>query len=173
MDAHAAILEAFEEELFRHVEVIRELDSDDLGVATELGREAAGAVIGPLYLRRLLGDDRLETADVSRLLGVTRQALHKRVHGHTILAIPGRGTTWYPAWQFDAQRRQLRPQASAIVKEWARILQDDYDPEVLLAWAVRPQAELDDLAPCDWILEDKDEDRLLTAGRHVARRLAA
>jgi hypothetical protein len=173
MDTWAAIEEGLRRELARHKELEAEIESLDEATALELGREAGRAVLAPLIWRRLLGEDRFDTSAAARLLGVTRQALHKGARARRLLAVPGRGTTWYPAWQFDIEARRVREPAQDMFSAWADVLSADYDPQTLLAWACAPQPELDNSSPRDWILKDGDRDRLVAAARHGARGLAA
>lgn len=169
VDAHALILEEFQQRI-----AASPLDGVDEPEARRLGREAAEAVLGPLMWRRLLGDDRLDTTQVALLLGVTRQAVHKRVRAHALLGVPGRGTTWFPAWQFDAQGARVRPIVAPLLAAWAQACEPDaVDPSAVLAWSRTPQPELGDLSPDTWIGLGKPDDDVLDAARQAARALAS
>lgn len=173
MDAFSAVCHAFEEELRYYPDLFKDLDNGNPEDALELGRDAARAVIGPLLMRQLLGDDRLDTGDAATLLGVTRQALHKRARTGGILAVPGRGTTWYPAWQFDFNGHAVRPTLSYVLRDWVRILGDHYDPETFLAWSVSEQPDLESMSPREWITEGRDPDQVAAVARRTARQLVA
>jgi hypothetical protein len=173
VDTFAAIEEGLRQELLgekRLATLVEHLTEDE---ALELGREAARAVLGPVLLRELLGEDRFDTAAAARLLQVTRQALHKRARAGRLLGVPGRGTTWYPAWQFDLDKRKLRPSAQAALAAWAEVLGSAFDPETVLAWANSPQQELQGHTPAAWIQNGGEQRPLADAARRAARRLAA
>lgn len=173
VDTFAAIEEGLRQELSRdkHLWMLVEHVSEE--EALELGREAARAVLGPVLLREMLGEDRFDTAAAARLLQVTRQALHKRARAGRLLGVPGRGTTWYPAWQFDVNERRVRPAANAALAAWVAVLGNGLDPETVLAWANSPQPELSDQTPAEWIQNGGAEQPLVNSARRAARRLAA
>ena len=173
MDIFAALQEGLRQELSRDErlwKLVEQLTEED---ALELGREAGRAVLGPVLLREMLGEDRFDTSAAARLLQVTRQALHKRVRAGRLLAVPGRGTTWYPAWQFDVDERQLRTSAQAALAAWVDVLGPAFDPETVLAWANSPQPELSDQTPAHWIQNGGEQQPLVDSARRAARRLAA
>jgi DNA-binding GntR family transcriptional regulator len=93
------------------------------GEATELGSRAAMAALAPRLWAGVVGD-RLTTAELAQLLGVSRQALAKRVASGTLLGMPGKGTTVYPKWQFDsdADRIRVRPEVAAAFAAWVEEL---------------------------------------------------
>lgn len=176
MDADAAL------ELIRAgFDSALEVDKDSRGLleelteqeALDLGREAWHAALAPLMLRALLGADRFDTSSAARLLQVTRQALHKRVKSGGLLAIPGRGTSWYPAWQFDVGGRVVRPSATAVLAAWTEVLGSAYDPETVLAWSASPQPELGGRVPAAWIEAGGEAEPVVEAARRAARGLAA
>lgn len=173
VDTFAAIEEGLRQELSRDKDLwllVEHLSEDE---ALELGREAGRAVLSPVLLRHMLGEDRFDTSAAARLLQVTRQALHKRARAGRLLGIPGRGTTWYPAWQFDVDSRKLRPSAQAVFAAWMEVLGPSSDPETILAWANSPQPELSEQTPAEWIQEGGEEGPVVEAARRAARRLAA
>ena len=173
VDTFAAIEEGLRQELSRDKDLwllVEHLSEDE---ALELGREAGRAVLSPVLLRHMLGEDRFDTSAAARLLQVTRQALHKRARAGRLLGTPGRGTTWYPAWQFDVDGRKLRSSAQAVFAAWMEVLGPISDPETLLAWANSPQPELSDRTPAEWIQEGCEEGPVVEAARRAARKLAA
>lgn len=172
MDTLGAIEEGLRQELTHDKTTRALIEQISEEEALELGREAGRAAIGPLLLRHLLGEDRFDTSAVARLLQVTRQALHKRARAGGLLAIPGRGTTWYPAWQFDTDNRSVRPAARAVLSAWTEVC-GEFDPETVLAWANSPQPELASRTPAEWIEENGEEGAVTAAARRAARGLAA
>lgn len=102
----------------------------------------SGAVRG----RDLLGADPLDTTAAGLLLGVTRQALHKAVRAGRLFGVPGRGTMWFPAWQFTPDRR-VRPVVREVLAAFAAGSEGPADPWEVLSWSQTPQPELDNDVP--------------------------
>lgn len=174
MDAVELLSEAFDKRLHEVVERHPQLHRLHEGEAVQLAREAVDAVVGPVLWRELLGDDRLDTTAAARLLGITRQALHKKVRCGGLLGVPGRGTTWFPGWQFDPQRRGVRPVVPHVLAAFRSATdQDESPPEAILAWSKTPQPELDDHTPADWVAAGGLDEALVTAARRAGRALAA
>ncbi len=173
MDTVAAIEEGLRQELSRDKKLAALLEQLSEDEALDLGREAGRAALWPVLLRHMLGEDRFDTSSAARLLQVTRQALHKRTRAGRLLGVPGRGTTWYPAWQFDVGNRQPRRAAQAAFAAWIAVLGLPLDPETVLAWANSPQPELSDQTPAEWIESGGEERPVADAARRTARRLAA
>jgi hypothetical protein len=175
-DSHALITDSFRERLAEHFKSHQSLEYLHEDEALELGRQAADAVLGPVIWRELLGNDRLDTTQVSLLLRISRQALHKRLKAHTLLGVPGRGTTWFPAWQFDMRAQAVRPVTEQILKPWAEMCQDDPDlwnERMILSWAATAQPELDDDTPEEWIASGRDTEPVILASRRAARAFAS
>lgn len=173
VDTFAAIEEGLRQELTRDKRLWRLVEHVSEEEALELGREAAREVLRPVLLREMLGEDRFDTSAAARLLQVTRQALHKRARAGRLLGVPGRGTTWYPAWQFDLKERKVRPSAQAALGAWGEVLGPAVDPETVLAWANSPQPELSDQTPAEWVQNAGDEQPVVDSARRAARKLAA
>jgi len=138
----------------------------------QLVRDAISYALGAARSRRLLGEDRLDTSDAALLLGVTRQALHKRVRAGTILGVPGRGTTWFPAWQFGPDRT-TRPVIARVLSAFATADPDRRaDPWNVLSWADTAQPELNGARPADVIADGDRDEQVLDAAVAAARDLA-
>lgn len=170
-DSRTAFVEGFEHGLNllfdRHKELLEILPDD----AAEYGRRAAAAAAAPVLWAKAIGE-RHDTTAVTELLGISRQALHKRSMSGTILGVPGRGTTWFPAWQFDVGARQVRPVVARVVAVFRDQL-GTFDPLAVAAWATTPQPDdLDGSTPEDWILSGLGDDRVVEAARRAARALA-
>ena len=169
-DPHALLVEAFQQRLAGSP-LLERVDERE---ALQLGREAAEAVLGPLMWRELLGEDRLDTTRVALLLGISRQAVHKRVKSGAMLGVPGRGTTWFPAWQFDRHRATVREVVPALLRAWAEAGGlDEVDALAVLSWSRTPQSELADDSPEDWIALGKPDGPVLRAARQASRALAS
>jgi hypothetical protein len=169
-----------ENEIWRRVESqLPKFDAALEGLAEaelmKLAHSAATQIVGPLVLRDLLGEDRLDTTKTALLLGVTRQAINKRVHAHTLLGVPGRGTTWFPLWQFDAAHNEVRHVAELVLQVWASF--DDagrlpWNAVRVLSWASATQEELDGSTPGEWISSNGEPEPVLAAARRAGRALA-
>ncbi|MHB1535529.1 MAG: hypothetical protein ACYC1D_13155 [Acidimicrobiales bacterium] len=138
--------------------------------ARRLGHDAVAAVLAPLLWKAAVGE-RWETTTAAEFLGVTRQALHKRAGNGTVLGLPGRGTTWYPVWQFDLDHHRVRPEVAEIIAAFRRAI-DPLDPLIVASWATTPQPELD-MAPEEWIAAGKDPEEVVKVARRSAVALAA
>jgi hypothetical protein len=169
-DGYALLVEEFARHLNKWPD-LADLDEDE---TKRLATEAAEAVIGPLLLRQLLGEDRLDTHRVALALGISRQAVHKRLKNHLLLGVPGRGTTWFPAWQFEQHKPQVRPVVPQLLAAWAAAGGEGVlDPQTVLVWAATPQPELEDQTPEEWVRLGKPDEPVLAAARAAARALAA
>src|SRR5215210_6704660 len=164
VDAEAALYEGFEEHLgrmlARHGQLLDKVDGRE---ARELGRRAAEAALAPLLWAEAVGD-RWDTTETAEFLGVTRQALHDRVKRGTLLSLPGRGVTWFPIWQFDLAARRARPVVASLLQVF-RGMDRPLEPVEIASWAQRTHAELDNVAPADWIADGRPEDAVVTSAR--------
>lgn len=164
----AAVADSFLEQLIAPAELLGKLDNEE---AARLGRRAAEQVLAGARWSQVVGD-RLDTTQVGRLLGVTRQALAKRQTVGSLLGLAGDGTTWYPTWQFDLDDGHIRPEVRDLIGAFRDRL-DDVDPLLIAAWATTPQDE--DLAgdtPSYWLRTGRDPDQLRRAAERAAARLA-
>ncbi|MCY3925859.1 MAG: hypothetical protein OXG52_10220 [bacterium] len=163
-----SVADSFVEALAADAALLGKLDDEE---AVRLGRRAAAQVLAAARWSQVVGD-RLDTTQVARLLGVTRQALAKRQHTGSLLGLPGDGTTWYPTWQFDSDEGCIRPEVRDVLGAFRDRL-DEFDPLVVAAWATTPQDE--DLAgetPAQWLRAGRDQDQLRRAAERAAARLS-
>ena len=164
-----ALATAFIERLLDDYADIENIDRDE---AERLGELAAEEAINAARWSQIIGD-RIDTTAVTDLLGITRQALAKRQASGSLLGIPGRSTTWYPTWQFDRHRRQIRPEVRDVIRAFRNVLGNDVDPLHVAAWALTVQHEdLEGQTPANWLAEKRDTDQLRQAARRTAERLA-
>jgi transcriptional regulator of acetoin/glycerol metabolism len=141
-------------------------------VALDLGRRAARHALAPLLWKAVVGDV-LDTSQVAELLDVSRQALSKRVRNHSLLAIPGRGITYFPKWQFDIDQGEVRPVVKDVLHQFASAL-GQFDPLVVVSWSRSPQhEELDGLTPQEWIEKGGGNEPLTLSAQRAASKLAA
>jgi hypothetical protein len=153
---------------------IRELFDDQLtnDEAIELGQRAARYAFAPLVWRAVAGDV-LNTTQVTELLDISRQAIAKRVRHRSLLAIAGRGMSYFPVWQFNFDQRTVRP----VVKDILQVFHDTADqvePLVIVSWSRSPQREeLEGLTPQEWIEKGGDDDALRLSAKRAAFSLSA
>lgn len=174
-DALRWVEEGFETELGL---IVRERLGGDRGLglladdeALELGRRGAREALAPLLWKKLAGEV-LDTTQVVELLGVTRQAINKRVKNQSLLALPARRTTYFPAWQFDLDKREVRTVVKDVLHAFATGL-GETDPFVVTSWASSPQyEELEGLSPQDWLTKGGDEHMLKLSAQRAASALA-
>lgn len=110
--------------------------------------------LGPAY----------STAQVARLLGVTKQAVAKR---RGLLRLEQRnGTTAYPVLQFDGEH--VRPGIETVVQALADHVAT---PWTIASWLTSRQVRFDGLRPID-LLERGDVTATVEAARQFAAALA-
>lgn len=89
------------------------------------------------------GHEMLDSTAVSQVLGkaaTSRNTASRLAASGTVVALPASGHKLYPAFQFDAERRQVRP----IVAEINRQLGAKDDPWGVASWWLSPTAFADD-----------------------------
>lgn len=147
--------------------VVEDLSEEE---AVELGRRAARAAIAPHVWSSGIGQT-IDTASLCDVLGVTRQALNKRMAAGSLLGLPRRGSTSFPTWQIDVDRKQIRPEVRDItapfLEEFGKV-----DHFLVLAWAGSEQDDLDGETPLAWVVQGRDRNQLITAARRAVSRLA-
>lgn len=150
----------------------REIDGISANEARELGTKAAEEAITSARWSRMVGD-RIDTTEAAELLGVTRQALSKRQTSGSLLGLPGRGTTWYPTWQLDIDKKEIRSEIRHIIGAFRESLGKEADPFLIASWASTAQHEdLDGLSPAEWLAQGKDLEVLRQAAQRTTERLA-
>lgn len=165
----------YHEELLRLAErhhALTELNNDEI---VRWARRGARATVAPMLWAEAVGD-RLDTRAVTLLLGVSRQALNQRLTAGGLLGIPGRGTTWFPVWQFDrsSQPARVRPETTQLLNVWRETLGDRHEPLAVASWATTSEpGELEGLTPADWLVKhDGDDGPLLRSAKRAAAGLA-
>jgi hypothetical protein len=175
MDQISAVEKGFIEELWRLFQdepaLRAELDrlAEDEGL--ELGRQGARAVVAPLAWSAAVAD-RWDVRRATEFLGISRQALYKRLRNGSALGVPGRGTTWFPVWQFDYRQRIVRAVTGTIIKVF-RSADPAIDPLVIGAWATRENRLLHGKSPAAWLAEGGGDEAVVRAARRAAQGLAA
>lgn len=171
MDALAALEKGFREQLEELWGRHPEIQTTGVAEAEEAGRGAARHAVAPIVWRSAVGDV-WDTSKVTELLGVSRQALAQRIQSRTLLGLRGRGTTLYPTWQFDAERRAVRPIVAALLAEFRNA--QGVEPWTVASWATTPQTELRGNTPAELLMKGAPEYEydVLAAANHSAARLA-
>jgi hypothetical protein len=168
-DAIAGLFEGFNDRLTllfdRHKELLAQLDYDE---ARRLGAQGADATVAPLLWAAAVGE-KWPTTTVTEFLRMTRQALHKRVVNGTVLGLPGRGTTWFPVWQFDLAAHQVRPVVADIIAAFHDEV-GPIDPFVVASWATTDQPELG-MSPEEWMAAGKDPGKVVRIAHRAAGEL--
>ncbi|MDQ0908738.1 hypothetical protein QFZ22_004723 [Streptomyces canus] len=132
------------------------------------GFEAAHAALAPIAWSHAVGA-KINTGEARKALGgVTRQALAKRVENGSLLGLPGRGTTYYPSWQFDFRRNEIRPAVKRLLRVFKSY--DEYDPFMIASWMTEPNADLDQARPADLIENEEEVDQLIKVATATVRR---
>jgi hypothetical protein len=175
MDQISAVEKGFIEELWRlfHGEPALRTEFDHLAEeeALELGRQGARAVLAPLAWSAAVAD-RWDVRRATEFLGISRQALYKRLRNGSALGVPGRGTTWFPVWQFDSRQQIVRAVTGTIIKVF-RGADPAIDPLVIGAWATKDNRLLGGKSPAVWLAEGGGDEAVVRAAQRAAQGLAA
>lgn len=168
-DPHARLRQAIDtlsddpadEALRRRVEAAYQLLTDD-------GLDPAASVVLDIARHQRADqewDERigpfLTRAAVSRLLGISKQAVAKR---RDLLAIPSRDGWAYPTWQFTGG------QAPERFDEVLQVLPTEQEPLLVAVWLTTPTRALDGDTPIARIRVG-DVDPVVRAGKAYAARL--
>lgn len=131
---------------------------------------------------------------------VSKQAVEHRRNRHTILALQTTDRRWiYPTWQFRdhdvlpgladvlaafyppqpsrdqtaarADRESESPGAVAMARSATR--DEPFSRWSVATWVTTPLRDLDGLSVADWLLEDRDRDRVVQLARRTAAAWAA
>lgn len=131
---------------------------------------------------------------------VSKQAVEHRRNRHTILALQTTDRRWiYPTWQFrdhdvlpgladvlatfyspQPSRDQTAPSADsepkspgAVATARSATRNGPFSRWSVATWVTTPLRDLDGLSVADWLLEDRDRDRVVQLARRVAAAWAA
>ncbi|MEE6288516.1 hypothetical protein V2J52_12700 [Georgenia sp. MJ173] len=128
-------------------------------ISSALPHESATAeAVGPVY----------ETADLVSWLGISRQALHKRLQRSDMLAMKTADShTIYPAWQFTSDGT-VRPGVAEAVKALAPVM-DDWTRTL---WFTGRSPDLDGKSASQWLAEGGDPAVVIASARRRAHRMA-
>ncbi|MFJ3301416.1 hypothetical protein [Streptomyces bacillaris] len=161
------LIEGFREAVTHLPELTEELP-DDVD-AYDVGYEAGRAALAPIAWARAVGD-RIQTAELTEMLDLSRQALQKRVRSHTLIGLPGKRTTHYPRWQFDFARGEILPATERVLRIFRAT--GEFDPYMIAAWMNEPCTELGEERPADLLEDEGRVGKVFEQARTVAKRWA-
>ena len=112
-------------------------------------------VTGPFY----------DTTGLTRWLGVSRQALHQRVKGGSLLGCPlDDGSIVYPAWQF-LDNGAIVPGLSEVLKALGSGTSDGWQ---MALWLSAANEELGGVPPREWLRTNRSREPVVTLAEQVA-----
>lgn len=100
------------------------------------------------------------TPQVAEFMGVSRQAINRRIHNRTLLGYRDKAITRFPAWQFDVDTRWLRPE----VEELLEALGDEVTPRDAARWSTTRVPKLDH-TPAELLLSPDGKELALELAR--------
>lgn len=104
------------------------------------------------------------TPQVAEFLGISRQAINKRVRSRKMLGYPGDGATVFPVWQFDLENRRVRPE----VPEFLAAFDEAVEPHAIAQWSIT-RIDASERTPAELLLSpDSKDDVLRLAGDHAS-----
>lgn len=101
-------------------------------------------------------DDVWTTPQVASFLGISRQAINKRVRSRKMLGYAGDGVTLFPLWQFDTETHTIHPE----VPEFLAAFDEDIEPAAIALWAIT-KVDGFDRTPVELLLDPETKDDAL------------
>lgn len=108
-------------------------------------------------------DDVWTTPQVASFLGISRQAINKRVRSRKMLGYAGDGVTLFPVWQFDTENHGIHPEVPGFLAAF----DEEIEPAAIALWAI---AKVDgfDRTPAELLLDpDAKDDALRLVGTYT------
>jgi len=96
------------------------------------------------------------TGRVAEFLGISRQAVHKRLRKRRLIGLRVGAGIRFPDWQFAQNTSDVRPEALALLER----LGDGFDIDEIARWTVTPLAETSE-TPADMLVSDRTRDEVL------------
>lgn len=100
------------------------------------------------------------TPRVAEFLGISRQAINKRVQNRKMLGYPGGGKTLFPAWQFDRETPGVRPE----VIDYLEAFENSIPSDVIARWSVTPHEDYH-RSPAELLLDPSGRENALRLAR--------
>lgn len=154
------------------------LQSDDMGAFITLASPEAwvDAPLSPMDRARLRGVERKQSlleesgymtaTNAAEILGVTKEAVRKRVRGGTLIGMKVGARLAIPSVQFAD--RAVVPGLSAVLSAMSI-----HNPWMRLEWLLAPEPRLDDQTPIGVLKAGNDQERVVGAARMVGLHGAA
>ncbi|MDS1116545.1 helix-turn-helix domain-containing protein [Gordonia westfalica] len=102
------------------------------------------------------------TPQVADFLGISRQAINKRVRNRKMLGYAGNGSTLFPTWQFDLEHKEIR----AEVPEFLAAFDETVEPTTIANWSITRSRE-SGRSPVDLLLSaESHEDAIRLASAY-------
>ncbi|AOZ72525.1 hypothetical protein BK816_03785 [Boudabousia tangfeifanii] len=90
------------------------------------------------------------TSEIAAWWGVSRQAIHKAISQHRVVAVQDNRRTWhFPTWQLREDRKPL-----AGISDCLEIL-DRVPRAMVAAWFIRDNSNLDGMKPSEWLIKEE------------------
>lgn len=103
-----------------------------------------------------VADDVWTTPQVASFLGISRQAINKRVRSRKMLGYAGDGVTLFPVWQFDTETHTIHPE----IPEFLAVFDEDIEPAAIALWAIT-KVDGFDRTPAELLLDPETRDDAL------------
>ncbi|MCC3276199.1 hypothetical protein LJ753_09990 [Arthrobacter sp. zg-Y20] len=147
----------------------KELVEADIDMKTFDSKRLARAMMRLVPLRSSTLADRVgpfyDTAAMSEWLGITRQALDKKVKtGKLIGLMTSDRKRFYPEWQFTAEG-ELIPYLPEVLAELRNGTSDEW---MIALWMRSPKEALKDESAAEWLVKRNDPEAVLELARHDA-----
>jgi len=157
-----------EEALVAFLETVGEVLGYEHSLSVEAARRGALLAASGQAWENELGP-LLDTRDVRRLLGVSRQRVDELLRSRRLIALPDdAGHRRYPVFQFH----DGRPLSELIAAFWT-VADGTLNPWSAAAWCTAPDDDgLDGLSPVAWASAGSDAEHLARVARQDAARLA-
>ncbi|WP_336882527.1 TetR/AcrR family transcriptional regulator [Rhodococcus globerulus] len=120
--------------------------------------------MGNLCELAVSADDVWTTPQAAKFLGISRQAINKRVQNRKMLGYSGGGVTLFPVWQFDVENGGIRPE----IPEFLAAFDEQIEPHTIAQWSIT-RIDESDRTPAELLLcPDTKDDALRLAGTCAA-----
>jgi hypothetical protein len=105
-------------------------------------------------------DGALSREEAADRLGISPQAVSKRLAARALVALRRGRTRWFPAWQFHEDG--VRPGLADVIEAYPGT------PLALTMWATTPSADLDGAAPADVLVRRGGPARVVAAAHALS-----
>ncbi len=164
-DTAAVVLAAIEDALARSAAAgaPHELDESLWGAPPSDDEVVAARGAGQTAVNDALTvalDGALSREEAAHRLGISPQAVSKRLAARALVALSRGRTRWFPAWQFYEDG--VRPGLGEVIDAYPGT------PLALTIWATTPSADLDGASPADVLVRRGGVARVLAAAHALS-----